>query len=68
MDRRSAVLETTERARAMFPALMEAITAMEKDVLSVLAAGPMGALDDALRALLLGLEGQPSKGGGRKGS
>jgi DNA-binding MarR family transcriptional regulator len=60
-DRRSALLETTPKARDMFPSLMRMITSMERDVLAVLAPGPKDALDEALRTLLIGLEPTPAE-------
>ncbi|WP_285251262.1 MarR family transcriptional regulator [Pseudarthrobacter sp. fls2-241-R2A-168] len=55
-DRRSALLEITPRTQHMFPALLEAITAMETSVVAALPREERGALDDSLRTLLLDLE------------
>jgi DNA-binding MarR family transcriptional regulator len=59
-DGRSALLETTPKARDMFPSLMEMITSIERDLLAALAPGSRDALDEALRTLLIGLEPVPA--------
>ncbi|MET4538428.1 DNA-binding MarR family transcriptional regulator [Arthrobacter bambusae] len=55
-DKRSALLETTNHARDKFPALLEAITTMEIEVLKALGPESLDVLDDALGRLLSGLE------------
>lgn len=66
-DRRSALLETTPRARDVFPVLLRAITSMEMAVLEALAPEARGQLDDALKLLLIELESPKSRASDTEG-